>query len=48
VHLPDIKKHYAIEGGEPIGNAPEEFARWLKAEIAKWAKVIKATNVKVE
>jgi tripartite-type tricarboxylate transporter receptor subunit TctC len=47
-HLPDIKKHYAIEGGEPIGNTPEEFARWLRVEIAKWAKVIKAANVKVE
>lgn len=48
VHLPEIRKAYAIEGGEPIGNTPEEFARWMRAEIAKWAKVIKAANVKVE
>jgi tripartite-type tricarboxylate transporter receptor subunit TctC len=48
VHLPEVKKQYAIEGGEPIGNAPDEFARWLRAEIAKWAKVVKAANIKVE
>jgi tripartite-type tricarboxylate transporter receptor subunit TctC len=48
VHLPDVKKQYAIEGGEPIGNSPDEFARWLRVEIAKWAKVVKAANIKVE
>jgi tripartite-type tricarboxylate transporter receptor subunit TctC len=48
VHLPEVKKQYAIEGGEPIGNSPEEFARFLRADIAKWAKVVKAANIKVE
>ena len=48
VHLPEVKKQYATEGGEPIGNSPEEFSRWLKVEIAKWAKVVKAANIKVE
>ena len=48
VHLPEVKKQYLLEGGEPIGNSPEEFARWLRAEIAKWAKVVKAANIKVE
>jgi tripartite-type tricarboxylate transporter receptor subunit TctC len=43
-----VKKQYAIEGGEPIGNSPDEFARWLRVEIAKWAKVVKAANIKVE
>ena len=48
VHLPEIRKQYALEGGEPVGNSPEEFSRWLRAEIAKWAKVVKAANIKVE
>jgi tripartite-type tricarboxylate transporter receptor subunit TctC len=43
-----VKKQYALEGGEPIGNSPEEFSRWLRAEIAKWAKVVKAAGIKVE
>jgi tripartite-type tricarboxylate transporter receptor subunit TctC len=48
VHLPEVRKQYAIEGGEPIGNSPEEFARFVRADIAKWAKVVKAANIKVE
>ena len=48
VHLPEVRKQYALEGGEPIGNSPEEFAKWLRLEIAKWAKVVKAANIKVE
>lgn len=30
------------------GGTPEEFARWIRGEIPKWAKVVKAANVKVE
>ena len=37
-----------MEGGEPIANTLEEFALWLRAEIAKWAKVVKAANIRVE
>ena len=48
VHLPELKKQLAMEGGEPIANTPEEFAVWLRAEIAKWAKVVKAANIRVE
>jgi tripartite-type tricarboxylate transporter receptor subunit TctC len=48
VQTPEVRKAYAAEGGEPIANSPEEFARWLRAEIAKWAKVVKAANIKVE
>ena len=48
VHQPEVRKQLAAEGGEPIGNSPEEFARWLKAEIAKWTKVVKEANIKAE
>jgi hypothetical protein len=43
-----VRKQYALEGGEPIGNSPEECAVWLRGEIAKWAKVVKAANIKIE
>ena len=39
---------FSAEGGEPVGNSPEEFARWLRAEIAKWTKVVQAANIKPE
>jgi tripartite-type tricarboxylate transporter receptor subunit TctC len=48
VQTPEVRKAYAVEGGEPVGNSPEEFARWLHVEIAKWAKVVKAANIRVE
>jgi len=31
-----------------VGNSPQEFAVWLKEEIAKWAKVVKAANITLE
>lgn len=44
---PDMKARLATEGLEAVGSTPEEFRAHLKAEIAKWVKVIKAANVKV-
>ena len=35
-------------GSEPVGNTPNEATEFLKAEIARWGKVIKQANVKVE
>ena len=48
VRQPEVRKQLAAEGGEPIGNSPDEFARWLKAEIVKWTKVVKEANIKPE
>jgi tripartite-type tricarboxylate transporter receptor subunit TctC len=35
-------------GAKPIGNTPEEFARFIAAERAKWAQVIKDANITIE
>jgi tripartite-type tricarboxylate transporter receptor subunit TctC len=40
---PDAKKRLADE--EPVGNTPQEFAKIIKAEIAKWTKVARAANI---
>jgi tripartite-type tricarboxylate transporter receptor subunit TctC len=48
VQQPDVRKVFTMEGGEPIASPPHEFAAWLRAEIAKWAKVVKAANITVE
>jgi tripartite-type tricarboxylate transporter receptor subunit TctC len=48
VSLPDVKEHLATIGFDPVANTPEEFAAWIKAESAKWAKVVRATNIKIE
>jgi tripartite-type tricarboxylate transporter receptor subunit TctC len=31
-----------------VGDTPEEFAAYIKTEIVKWAKVVKAANIKVD
>lgn len=44
----DIKERFSQIGIEPVGNNPEQAARFLADEIAKWAKVITAAGVKAE
>ena len=35
-------------GGEPITNTPEEFAAYIKSEIARWGKAVKAANLPLQ
>ena len=48
VHQPEVRKQLSAEGGEPVGNTPEEFTRWVKAEIVKWTRVVKEANIRAE
>jgi len=44
----DIVDILAKGGSEPVGNTPKEATEFLKAEIARWGKVIRQAKVKVE
>jgi tripartite-type tricarboxylate transporter receptor subunit TctC len=44
--LPDLRDKLTDLGMEVIGNSPDEFASVIKAEIPKWAKVIKESGIK--
>jgi len=46
--LPDVNARLSDLGAEPVGGTPEQFAAHIKAEIAKWAKVIKEANVELQ
>lgn len=48
VASPEIRARFDQLGVEPFGGTPEEASRFLVEEIAKWAKVITAANVKLE
>jgi tripartite-type tricarboxylate transporter receptor subunit TctC len=48
LQLPDVKERFAADGGDPGGNTPEEFARYLRSETDKWAKVVKGAGIKQE
>jgi tripartite-type tricarboxylate transporter receptor subunit TctC len=43
-----VRDRYATLGIEPVGNTPDEFAAQVKADLARWEKVVKAANVRVE
>ena len=46
--LPEVRKQLESVGAEPVGSTPEAFAKFMRAESDKWARVIKAGGVKVE
>ncbi len=46
--LPQIRDHLLTEGAEPVGNTPEEFGGFIKSEIEKWGKVIKAAGIRAD
>ena len=48
VASPELKARFEALGIAPVGNSPEQAARFLDDEIAKWAKVIAAAGVKAE
>jgi tripartite-type tricarboxylate transporter receptor subunit TctC len=43
---PDIRARFAQLGLDPVGNSPDELAAIIKADLAKWAKVIKEVGIK--
>ncbi len=44
---PDMKENLAKQGAEVYTMTPEQLGNWLKTEIDKWAKVVKAANLKL-
>ena len=43
---PEITRRFVGDGLEPIGNSPAEFAQFIRDEITKYAKVIKAAEIR--
>jgi len=43
--LPDVRERLATLGYEAVANTPDEFAAWIKAEIPKWAQVVRAADM---
>jgi len=45
---PDLRERLATQGADPLTSTPAEFSAYLRAEIDKWAKVVKAAGMKVD
>jgi len=48
MHAPEMKEKLTATGTEPLTSTPEEFAAYIKREMAKWGDVIRKAGVKAD
>ena len=48
LELPEVVELFHKQGVEPLGGSPDAFAAFLRAQTAKWAKVLKDSGAKAE
>ena len=48
LHLPDVKDKLAADGADAVGSTPGEFGAHIKAEVVKYAKLVKQVGLKAE
>jgi len=48
LRAPELKERFFVQGAEPVGNTPEEFAAFVSSEIAKWKKVVEASGMQAD
>jgi tripartite-type tricarboxylate transporter receptor subunit TctC len=46
--LPDVKERVAAQGNDIIGDGPEAFAKFIRAESNKWGRVVKQAGIKLD
>jgi tripartite-type tricarboxylate transporter receptor subunit TctC len=46
VDMPEIRDALSKQGAEPMTDKPEDFAALVRADVAKWAKIVKQTGAK--
>jgi tripartite-type tricarboxylate transporter receptor subunit TctC len=45
---PDLRDRLARDGADPVGSSPEEFAAFIKTELAQWRKVVQQAKAQVD
>ena len=48
LHSPDIQSKLSADGSEPVGNTPEQFHAHIKAEVTKWARVVRDASIRAD
>lgn len=48
MRAPDMAERYATLGVEPVESTPEQFAAYMRAELAKWGDIIKRSGTKID
>ena len=44
----DTRRRLLEQGAEPVGSTPEEFAKLLREEVARWAEVVKVSGARAD
>jgi len=44
----EVRDRLVREGAEPASTTPEAFAAYMRAEVAKWSKVINTANIRID
>ncbi|MGH8735696.1 MAG: Bug family tripartite tricarboxylate transporter substrate binding protein, partial [Burkholderiales bacterium] len=45
---PDVRARLAVDGAEPQGSTPEEFAALIRSELEKWGRVTRAAGIEAQ
>jgi tripartite-type tricarboxylate transporter receptor subunit TctC len=48
IQTPEVKRRIEMEGAIPAGNSPQEFAKFVEAEIVRWRAVVQYSGAKPE
>jgi tripartite-type tricarboxylate transporter receptor subunit TctC len=48
LNQPDVRSRIESDGSEPVGSSPEEFRRFMQADLHKWAKLVKESGAKLD
>ena len=48
VNAPEVKESWGKQGAVPMGMSPGDFETFVREDIQKWAKLVKASGMKVD
>ena len=48
MQLPEVREKFVAQGAEPLSGTPQDAAAYLRAEVAKWGKVVNASGARVD